>query len=404
MNQTNAKKNRTYNSMFLAMIAIMVLLLVLSILSASLIAGQNAVADAKKAVLGTETSTPEGETPDENVFSPATLTFDNVDYVVIDEFDTLSVTAKEGVYLLKCKNGTSYSFFENLCDYFCEDRLALLPHPAKIKDGKLCLPLSNVSKDFSSEEAVLTAALPAAADHNPRLPEDVSVANYFEAVTKTPEFTVDLDEYETYMNPSDRDAFLVLANATHSLGKDFVPQNLVAVERARYAEDIYKAKLQEPAAKALDAFLREAYACGFNDVTVTSGYRSYADQENRFNTKVSSLRSSYATLEEAQAAAATVIQWPGKSEHQTGLACDMHNLAAADVSFEDQPAATWLKEHAHNFGFILRYPKDKTNITGISFEPWHFRYVGRYHATRMSLLNLTLEEYTAFLSLDKEAA
>ena len=82
----------------------------------------------------------------------------------------------------------------------------------------------------------------------------------------------------------------------------------------------------------------------------------------------------------------------------------MHNLAAADVSFEDQPAATWLKEHAHNFGFILRYPKDKTDITGISFEPWHFRYVGRYHATRMSLLNLTLEEYTAFLSLDKEAA
>ena len=75
----------------------------------------------------------------------------------------------------------------------------------------------------------------------------------------------------------------------------------------------------------------------------------------------------------------------------------MYDTAAATVEFADSPAFAWLKDNAHQYGFILRYPADKTEITGYDFEPWHFRYVGRYHATQIYEQGLCLEEYLAKL-------
>ena len=89
---------------------------------------------------------------------------------------------------------------------------------------------------------------------------------------------------------------------------------------------------------------------------------------------------------------------PGASEHQSGLCCDMHNLGAADQAFAKEKVAVWLAENAHKFGFILRYEADKQDITGIHYEPWHFRYVGRYHATKMYEADLCLEEYMETLT------
>ncbi len=335
------------------------------------------------------------------------LTQNGIRYAPVSKFKNVTAKSAENHLELQTESGVKLSFCSETTDYFVDNKLCLLKHTPLVLDGEWYLPLEGISDAAISESKLLDTALPALSapsENAPTLPADIDCAAYFSAVTEKPKFTLDLSEFEDYMAPADRDGYLVLANSENSLGADFVPQNLEAVERARYAEDIYKAKLQEPAAKALDAFLREAYAMGYNDITVTSGYRSYSDQENRFNTKVASLRSQYATLEEAQAAAATVIQWPGKSEHQTGLACDMHNLPAADVSFDQQPAAKWLRENAHNFGFILRYPADKTDVTGISFEPWHFRYVGRYHATRIFLLDLSFEEYMSFYSAQEANA
>ena len=80
-------------------------------------------------------------------------------------------------------------------------------------------------------------------------------------------------------------------------------------------------------------------------------------------------------------------------KHQTGLALDMHNLPSAEVTFADSPAYAWLEANAHKFGFILRFPKDKEDITGISFEPWHYRFVGRKAATYIYEHGLCLEEY-----------
>lgn len=86
---------------------------------------------------------------------------------------------------------------------------------------------------------------------------------------------------------------------------------------------------------------------------------------------------------------------PGHSEHQTGLAFDIGGEMKCwmDVAFAETIEAIWLRDNAHNFGFILRYPEGKTDVTGYGFEPWHFRYVGTEHATEIFKNNLTLEEY-----------
>ncbi|MFR5864844.1 MAG: D-alanyl-D-alanine carboxypeptidase family protein [Acutalibacteraceae bacterium] len=81
------------------------------------------------------------------------------------------------------------------------------------------------------------------------------------------------------------------------------------------------------------------------------------------------------------------------SEHQSGLCVDMHNLPSANISFGETAQAKWLAENAHRFGFILRFPADKTDITGVQYEPWHFRFVGREAATEIYEQGLCLEEY-----------
>lgn len=94
-------------------------------------------------------------------------------------------------------------------------------------------------------------------------------------------------------------------------------------------------------------------------------------------------------------------QPPGFSEHQTGLAVD---IGSTQGTMENAPEAAWLAKNAANFGFILRYPANKVHVTGISFEPWHYRYVGLPHSIIMQERDLTLEEYLEFLKQEKEYA
>ncbi len=130
------------------------------------------------------------------------------------------------------------------------------------------------------------------------------------------------------------------------------------------------------------------------DVSVTSAYRSYEYQKQLHNSYIQNEMATYGlTWAEAKQKVITYSSEPGTSEHQTGLCVDMHNLPSADISFARTEAYRWLKENAHKFGFILRYPEEKVNVTQISFEPWHYRYVGRYHATKMYESGMCLEEY-----------
>ena len=223
-----------------------------------------------------------------------------------------------------------------------------------------------------------------------------------------PEFKADLSEYEMYMNPqgADRDAYLILVNPWNALGENDVPPDLVGVKSTRKDGQRATQQLREYAAKALEALMLEAEACGVikkntpsgYPLSVMSAYRTYAYQNQLFNRYVNEEMSYKGlTREEAEKIVVTYSCRAGTSEHQTGLCVDMHTLAAAHQSFQYESEAKWLAENSYKFGFVLRFPADKTEVTGITYEPWHFRYVGRYHAKKMYDLDMCLEEYTEYL-------
>lgn len=212
---------------------------------------------------------------------------------------------------------------------------------------------------------------------------------------ETLDFKADLKDYEIYMNP-EGDEYLTLINRDNMLSEDYVPDDMVDVKATR-KDGRNTQKMRLYAEMSLEAMLLEAEANGMNYVneatgqslSVTSAYRSYEYQAQRLREETANYGSEELALQ--------IVQYPGASEHQSGLCCDMHNMSSAVTAFEEEEAAKWLAENCHKFGFILRYPKDKTGITGINFEPWHFRYVGRYHATKMYELGMCLEEYWAYL-------
>lgn len=204
------------------------------------------------------------------------------------------------------------------------------------------------------------------------------------------DFKANLAAYEQYMNPADRDAYITLINVSHKLSADYIPSDLInLVDTRKDGRNTQQMRLY--AAKSLEAMFIEMRACGITDVSVTSAYRSYSYQRQLFEQRVAMYPS--LSRADAEAKAATVVTYPGSSEHQSGLCADLHNLSSADISFGKTSAFAWISANAHKFGFILRYPEDKVAQTGISYEPWHYRYVGRYHATRIHTEGLCLEEY-----------
>lgn len=133
---------------------------------------------------------------------------------------------------------------------------------------------------------------------------------------------------------------------------------------------------------------------------ICSAYRSVSRQEEIFNNEISQHESNGMTYEQAYEKAKSAVAIPGTSEHNLGLAADICATyhQTLDEAYADTAEGKWLKANAHNYGFILRYPKDKQDITGIIFEPWHYRYVGVEHAKRIKELNLCLEEYIDYIN------
>lgn len=208
------------------------------------------------------------------------------------------------------------------------------------------------------------------------------------------DFATDLSAFEEYMNPTDASEYLVLVNRTHVVDETYKPDDLTNIADTR-KDGRETQKMRKCAAKALEALFIEMRAAGYTDVSVTSAYRSYEYQGQIYNdyTNKEMKNNSALTKEQAQAIVDTYSAKPGTSEHQTGLCCDMHNLSSADRAFADKPVYKWLNENAWKFGFILRFPEDKTEITGYDFEPWHYRFVGRNAAWQIKNGGMCLEEY-----------
>ena len=177
---------------------------------------------------------------------------------------------------------------------------------------------------------------------------------------------------------------LINVNKYYKLEENFEPENLVDISlRYSYADN----KVTKETNDAYVSMWNEAKEAGYT-LIVNSSYRSFTSQERVYNNiKASS------GLKEADKVAAR----PGHSEHQTGLSIDVFEINnQSTATFKDSPAYIWLKENAHNFGFIERFPEGKENITGYSFEAWHWRYVGNDVAEIIHDENITFDEYYAY--------
>ena len=210
------------------------------------------------------------------------------------------------------------------------------------------------------------------------------------------EFLTDLSSYEEFMDPENADEYLILVNNTSTVDASYAPTDLVNIVNTR--QDGRETQLMRYCAEmALEALFIEMKEAGYTDVSVMSGYRAYTTQEYLHNNYISNemAKDPSLTWDEAKAIVLTYSAEPGTSEHQTGLCVDMHNLPSADVSFANKEAYTWLCNNAWKFGYVLRFPEGKTDVTGISFEPWHWRFVGRSNAKAMRDGGMCLEEYVA---------
>lgn len=132
---------------------------------------------------------------------------------------------------------------------------------------------------------------------------------------------------------------------------------------------------------------------------VSSAYRTEATQTRLYNNKIARLRAAGYSKEAAVKEAGRWVAVPGTSEHQLGLAVDLVSASYQLLNHQQEKTAVqqWLMEHCWEYGFILRYPSDKSEITGIGYEPWHYRYVGEETALAMRESGLCLEEYLAAL-------
>lgn len=144
----------------------------------------------------------------------------------------------------------------------------------------------------------------------------------------------------------------------------------------------------------LQAMMDACRADGLSPL-ICSAYRTEEDQERLFQNKVDRLIVQGYSEDDAPLEAAKVVAVPGTSEHQLGLAMDIvdSNHQALDESQERTAVQKWLMKHSWEYGFILRYPSGKSEITGIIYEPWHYRYVGREDAAQIHALGVCLEEY-----------
>lgn len=169
---------------------------------------------------------------------------------------------------------------------------------------------------------------------------------------------------------------ILLVNDKHRLSADYVPEGLVNLYQSRHSFRLASSDitLTRETYEAAERMFHAAEEQNVNGFIITSGYRSYARQAEV-----------YAESEPGKA------QQPGASEHQTGLAFDV--TTETSNGFESTEQYAWLSQHAHEYGFIQRYPANKSSITGISYEPWHYRYVGVDAAKRMHQTGQTLEEF-----------
>lgn len=190
------------------------------------------------------------------------------------------------------------------------------------------------------------------------------------------------------LHPTDLSSSLwVVVNKGRALPSSYYPSDLVTPSMLlRFSATNPEMMLRRDAAAALEKMSAAASADGIS-LRLASGFRSYSQQAAVYAGYVSSSGSTKADTFSARA---------GHSEHQTGLAADLEpadRSCELEICFSETPAGKWLAARSHKYGYIMRYQKDKQNLTGYQFEPWHFRYVGTQLASQINNSGMTMEEF-----------
>ena len=310
---------------------------------------------------------------------------------------TMKYIASDGQYL-KFTNESEYAVINGT--------KVVIPHPAYVDETKCIVPylvITNAIADGISfemgEKNTVTVTRDTYTENDTVYFKDITFTPaYFKAVTSIKDtssveysYPEGVSQYLKNILPSDPTAYIKLVNGSHPLDASYIPSGLYKLPSSITAlgESYY---LCEDAALSLVAMMKtlEKY-----DAYVTSAYRDYSYQQNIFEQYIKKYTDIGYTREQARAEVLKTSALPGTSEHQSGLCVDFMttSMTALNNSFENTAAFTWLSENAYKYGFILRYPKDKTDITAYSYESWHYRFVGREAAAKIHFSGLCLEEY-----------
>lgn len=202
-------------------------------------------------------------------------------------------------------------------------------------------------------------------------------------------------ESQTAPPPKAPEFNLSLVNSSNEVSPDYIPENLINVYDKYGASEVWLRDrfvlMNEEAYLAIRELFRALKNSGIDGLYILSAYRSYEKQDQLYKDYINS---------GGEDSGYTLVQKPGQSEHHTGLAVDLaltDSLAQATNDFGHTPQGKALLEVCHEYGFILRYAEDKKDITGVEYEPWHIRYVGKEHAVFMKEHNMSLEEYIDYL-------
>ncbi len=245
--------------------------------------------------------------------------------------------------------------------------------------------MDDYCKDFYMEELKQISFLPYYKKENKELYIDYKLKHPYDAWVDVITFVnigLDADFYQRIHKVVDADQYTVLVNKYNQLSNDYIPNDL---EKINPLYNTYGLMLRHDTRIAFEEMCSDALNEGIH-LEAISTYRSYYYQWKVYLMNITP----YMLLDEYQIQRDKVSARPGHSEHQTGLAVDINEL---EQSFADTIAGQWLAENAYRYGFILRYPKGKEQITGYDYEPWHFRFIGKDFAEAVYNSDLTYDEF-----------
>ena len=326
----------------------------------------------------------------EKKFDKSDIFADDIQYIDMNSLAELCSFEKTKFFssMIYRANGTEIAF-ENGSDTASVNSLSVkMTANAKIDDEYCFVPLQSILQFIPSLSAK-------AADGKTEITLNIQKESVYIMASSglDIDYATDISAYLEYINTNDK-SVLILANKTVILGEDYEPTDLVEIP-SEYRKDS-KIYLSLPAEKALEAMMQDMRALGFSDVYVTSAYRSYEYQEMLFEGYIKDEMQRGLSYDEAVAEALKYSAAPGTSEHQTGLCIDFTTASiggVVDDIFEGTSVFPWLLENAWKYGFILRYPEDKVEITQYNYESWHYRFVGLETAAKIYQSGLCYEEY-----------